>query len=134
MSAPEENGEDLEALETLVLECFMYRMAQKGLDPGGIINDMIFRNKKCLTALELCEWLKLLETPLLVSTDYVESLLGLRNSTFESSPEELVVATFYIKTYALTFAQLNEVIEFLSKAKITFKSKIYAWKTTRASL
>lgn len=111
MSAPEENGEDLEALETLVLDCVMHRMAEKGLDPSGITNDMIFRNKKCLTALELCEWLKLLEDPLLVSADCMESLLGLRNSTVESSPKELPVATFYIRTYALTVAQLNEVIE-----------------------
>jgi hypothetical protein len=64
----------------------------------------------------------------------VESLLGLRNSIFESSPEELPVATFYIRTYALTVAQLNEVIEILLKAKITFKNKIFAWKRTIASL
>jgi hypothetical protein len=95
MSAPEENGEDLEALEILVLDCIIYRMAEKGLDPSGITKDLIFRNKKCLTALELCEWLKLLENPLLVSADCVESLLGLRNSTVESSPEELPVATIY---------------------------------------
>jgi hypothetical protein len=69
MPALEENGEDLEALETLVLDCVMHGMAEKGLDPSGITNDMIFRNKKCLTALELCEWLKLLEDPLLVSAD-----------------------------------------------------------------
>jgi hypothetical protein len=79
MSAPEKNGEDLEALEALVLACVMHRMAQKGLDPGGIINGILFRNKKRLTALELCELLKLLKTPLLVSADCVESFLASEN-------------------------------------------------------
>lgn len=134
LSALEENGEDLEALKTLVLDYIMHRMAEKGLDLSTIINDMIFRNKKCLTALELCEWLKLLDDPFLVSTDCVERLLGLRNSTFESSPKELPVTTFYIRTYALTVAQLNEVIEILLKAKITFKNKIFAWKRIIVSL
>ena len=125
---------DLEALETLVLDCVMHRMAEKGLDPSATTNDMIFRNKKCLTALELCGWLKLLEDPLLVSADCVERLLGLSNSNFVSSPEELPAATCAIRTFALAVAQLNDVIEILLKAKITFKNKIFAWKRTIASL
>ncbi|KAF7507596.1 hypothetical protein GJ744_010266 [Endocarpon pusillum] len=44
--------------------------------------DMFSRNTKCLTAFGLCERLKLLEDPLLVSAGFVGCLLGLGNSTF----------------------------------------------------
>lgn len=133
MSAPEKNGEDHEVLETLMLERLMHRMAEKGLDPSEVTHDMVFRKNKYLTALEPCEWLKLLEDSLLIAADCVGSLLGLRNSTFKSSPEGPPVAVCYLRTYILTVAQLNEVIAVLPKAKILFKNKIFARKSTIAS-
>lgn len=46
------NGEDVEALETLVCDSVLRRMVENGFDPSEITNGMIFRNKNCLTALK----------------------------------------------------------------------------------
>jgi hypothetical protein len=100
-----------------------------GQDSCLITHDVIF-GSNCPTVLELCEWLKFLENPLLVPVDCVTRLLNLRISTPESPPAKLPVAVFYVRTYTLTVAQLSKVIDVLLKAKITFKNKIFAWKRT----
>lgn len=108
-------------------------MIEGGQDSRLITQDVIF-GSNCPTVLGLCEWLKFLENPLLVSIDCVTRLLNLRISTLESPPAKLPVAVFYVRTYTLTVAQLSRVIEVLLKAKITFKNKIFAWKRTIDSL
>ena len=102
-------------------------MAKQGLDPSTITNDMVFGNEKCLTALEFCEWMRFLEDPLFASADCVERLLGLRKSNSEPSPTGPPMAIFYIRTYVLTVTQLNDIIEILLNAKITFKNRVFAW-------